>query len=245
MAGNQGNNRIIWEEWQLDFLKSNFSVMTAHELSISIGIKRTKVREMYYSLGLKKMELQFWTSQQIDFLTKNYQKKGDCELAEIFTKKWEKAKGWDKKHIEKKRRYLNLKRTPEEISTIRNRNIKNGRFALCPVHAWITRGGAAPEGTIRYWQDIPMIKINNRFLHWARYTWQLQNGKINSGKVVVFKDGDRNNLTIENLELITRKEHAHRNKTGFDLLPADLKTTIKLMNKLNKRIYEKQDKRFA
>jgi hypothetical protein len=52
------NTIIIWQPWQLQFLKDNFENMTAQQLSDAIGIKRTKVREMYYSFGLKKMDLQ-------------------------------------------------------------------------------------------------------------------------------------------------------------------------------------------
>ncbi|MFA6058926.1 MAG: hypothetical protein WC756_12060 [Taibaiella sp.] len=128
MAGNQGNNRIIWKQWQIDFLIENFSTMTAQQLSDSIGIKRTKVRMKYAELGLKKLDLEYWTDEQLDFLKSSYQTMGDVEIAEVLNERWPKNKQWTKNHIAKKRNYLKLKRSPEQQRIIiKNNSIKGGR----------------------------------------------------------------------------------------------------------------------
>lgn len=239
MAGNQGNNRIVWEKWQINYLKKNFNTMTAQQLADGIGLKRTLVRMKYSELGLKKMELEYWIPEQVTYLRKYYRRFGDSDLADRFNEKWHKDKGWSKKHIEKKRRYLGLKRTEVEKQFIKQRNVASGRFKLCTVHAWDKRG-RAPEGDIRFWKNqhnnpIPVIKIGNGFRHWNRYEWEKHHGKIPKGKCVVFK-GSYYDLTIDNLELISREEHARRNKTKYHNYPEDLKAVITLNNKFKKLI---------
>jgi hypothetical protein len=126
-------NKIQWTNDQLKFLKKNFYKLTNRKLADALGLKLTSVRTKCYELGLKRMELEYWTKEQVRFLRQNYKKIGDLELAEIFNQKWHKDKGWSKKHIEKKRRYLGLKRTEEEKNLIPIRTVRAGRFALCPV----------------------------------------------------------------------------------------------------------------
>lgn len=239
MAGNQGNNKIVWKAWQINYLKKHFHHMTAQQLADVLGVKRTVIRMKYYELGLKKMDLEYWTSEQITYLKKYYHRFGDTELAEKFNEKWHKDKGWTKKHIEKKRRYLGLKRTLEDKVRIKQRNVDIGAWKMCPIKAWDKRG-RAPEGEIRFWRQasgrpFPVIKIGNGFRHWNRYEWEKHHGKIRKGKVVVFKESPYN-LSIDNLQLITREEHALRNKTKYHNYPEDLQKQIKTINKLKKQI---------
>ena len=44
-----------------------------------------------------------------------------------------------------------------------------------------------------------------------RYVWSLQRGDIPRGMIIRFKDGDTLNCDIDNLEMITRREHLMRN----------------------------------
>lgn len=182
----------------------------------ALGLKLTLVRMKCYELGLKRMELEYWTVAQVKYLKSNYKKIGDKELAEIFNKRWHKAKGWTHKHIEKKRKYLKLKRTQKQIVAIRKRNVDNGRFAMCPVKAWKVRG-ITPDGTIRYWrkwnsQDtFPVIKVDGKFVHWGRWTWEQKYGSIPAGMNVVFKDGNQYNLKDDNLELLSNAQLSYRN----------------------------------
>jgi ligand-binding SRPBCC domain-containing protein len=242
------NTIIIWQPWQLQFLKDNFENMTAQQLSDAIGIKRTKVREMYYSFGLKKMDLQWWNNEQVEFLKLNYKTIGDTDIANEFSKRWAKEKGWTKKHIEKKRKQLVLKRTPEEISAIKKLNIANGCFAICPIKAWITRGGASAENTIRIWtvnkRKLPFIKINGSYIHWGRHKWIEQYGVIEKGYAVIYADGNPLNMQLSNLALVKREELSKRNLANYYDLPIELKRTIKKIKSLKKQItHAKQNER--
>lgn len=53
---------------------------------------------------------------------------------------------------------------------------------------------------------------NNKRVRRARYIFELKNGKIPTGFVIVHKDGNKGNDSIENLEAISRKENLIRNR---------------------------------
>ena len=163
------------------------------------------------------MELEYFSKTQINFLKSHYRKIGDSELAELFQRKWPKNKGWTKKHIEKKRKYLGLKRTKKEIEKIHDRNRIAGRFSQCPVRGWDKRG-RTPEGQIRYWKrkdrtEYPVIKTEAGFISWARWIWQSKLGPIPKGFNVVFADGNSHHLCIDNLILLSNAQLSRRNST--------------------------------
>lgn len=72
-----------------------------------------------------------------------------------------------------------------------------------------------------------------------RHIWEQANGKVPTGYIVVFKDRNPNNIVLDNLELISREENMLRNT--IHRFPAELKSTIRLVNKLKRTINEKQD----
>lgn len=210
-------NKYNWSRKQINFIKKNYSVMTNTEMADALGLKLYALRNKCISMGLKRMELEYWKKVQINFLLRKYKTIGDKEIAEIFERKWPKQKGWTKKHIEKKRKYLGLKRTKEELVAIKTRNKKRGCFALCAVHAWKSRG-VSPEGTVRYWKKFdqpdktfPVIRVKGGYVHWGVWAWQQAYRKIPKGKNVVFKDGNNRNLDINNLILVSNSELARRN----------------------------------
>jgi hypothetical protein len=200
-----------------NFIRENFEKYTNKELAAMLGFKLHFIRIKCHAMGLYRMELEYWTEEQVQFLEDNYQLIGDKELAEIFNSKWEKKKTWTFKHIEKKRLYLKLKRTKEQISAIHDRNVENGRFANCPVNRWLVHG-VFQEGDVRMWRIsagryVPFIKINNQFVHWARYTWEKEHGPVGPGINIIFKNDDPYSypLGIEVLEALTNEQLSRRN----------------------------------
>lgn len=71
------------------------------------------------------------------------------------------------------------------------------------------------------------------------WLWETKNGKVHKGFNVVFKDGNQLNCILENLECISNAELMQRNT--IHRFPAELKSTIRLVNKLKRTINEKQD----
>jgi hypothetical protein len=67
--------------------------------------------------------------------------------------------------------------------------------------------------------------------------WEEHHGPRPKGCLVVFKDRNRSNLTIENLELITRAENCQRN--SIHRYPPELKQAIRKLSKLKRAIEDK------
>lgn len=64
--------------------------------------------------------------------------------------------------------------------------------------------------------------------------WEQHNGPVPHGHCVIFKDGDKRNIAITNLDCITRIENMKRN--SIHNLPEELKDVLKLKGALNRRI---------
>lgn len=244
MAAIGKYGKINFDPNEIQFIQENFQKMTNEQIAAALGLKKTIVRTMAYSLGLKRMELEYWSSEQVAFLKKNYKKIGDVELAEIFENEWPKNKGWTKKHIEKKRRYLFLKRTPADLQRIHSRNKKSGRLAVANKKRWEVTG-SNEIGKIVIWKvnEYPMafIKTETGYVHYNRWLWKKNHGPIPEGYNVVRKDECPEIPTIEFLELITKDEHARRNQNKFLNLPSDVKEIISLKNKLIKTIKKNEN----
>lgn len=224
----------------ISFLKNNWKLKTNSELAEALGLKLTTTRTKLIELGLKRMEMQYWTPEQVYLLKRKYRTVGDVELAELFNATFKKNNGWTKKHIAKKRGYLKLHRTKNEEKAIRARNSKAGRYNTV-LKSWI--GRVAPVGEIRVQnianRKVTVIKQQNGFVHYPRHLYESQFGKIPKGYVVALKDGNGLNVESGNLELISRAELALRNRSKFLALPPELKELINLTHKLNKVIKSK------
>jgi len=241
MAGNQGNNKIQWQSWQVNYLQANHAHYTAQQLADAVGESRTITRNKLYSMGLRKMELQKWSVAQVEFLRANYENMGDTELSQLFAQKWQKEKGWSKKHIEKKRRQLGLTHTPEQLRKIKDNHIANGVYTRSLAKRW--QNGQAENGTLRQWgtvdSPIQMIKINGKWKSHARTLWQSHYGPIPPGQVVRIIDGNPNKVNIENLTLVTRAQNAVLNRRS------EISESRKIIKQLHKKItqHEQQTKR--
>jgi hypothetical protein len=74
--------------------------------------------------------------------------------------------------------------------------------------------------------------------------WEEANGALPKGFAVCFKNRDRKDTRLENLELVSRADLARRN--SMHNLPPELKKTIRALGSLKRRIKrEEQDRRSA
>jgi hypothetical protein len=79
--------------------------------------------------------------------------------------------------------------------------------------------------------------------------WERVNGPLPKGHCLWFKDGNRLNVDVANLELHTRAENMRRN--SIHNLPQPLAETIQLLGALNRQIrrrtkaHEEQNRRSA
>lgn len=236
-------NKVVFTVDQHQFLKDNWKSMTNRQLADALGMQLTRVRMELYSLGLKRMEMEYWTLEQVTFLQDNYQTIGDTELAEMFTERWPKNKGWDKRHMRKKRCYLNFHRTPEQIKQIFHRNKELGRFSECATNMWKTKGTANPDGTIVTWRTsagrkIQLIKVNRTYVHLNVHVWKQHHGEIPKGMKIIRIDGNPLNNSIENLKMVTSAELGKMNTQNRMKYPEEVREIDRLIRKLNKQILD-------
>lgn len=245
-VGNR--NRIILTPEDKKFIQENWNSKTNSELADALGLKLTKLRGFLREMGLKRMELEYWNEEQVQWLKWNYQYYGDVEIAEIFNQLYLKKKSWTLKHIEKKRMYLKLNRSKSELEQIQIRNTINGRFAICVKKRW-DKTGRMPFGSIFYWntgynnKPVLYIKTKDGYHMYYRYLWVKQKGSLNSDQLVVAKlDAPSNSLLdVSQLEVISRTEHAIRNNKARMEYPEDIRQVIKTYNKLKKQLKIKED----
>lgn len=108
-----------------------------------------------------------------------------------------------------------------------------------------------PVGSERIFEGYHQRKVTDtgypprdwKFIH--RLLWEEANGPIPSGHVVMFVDGDLENLSLSNLCLASRSEIARKN-TMWGRYPRELAETIQLAGVLKRKINgrtkrEKQD----
>jgi hypothetical protein len=84
---------------------------------------------------------------------------------------------------------------------------------------------------------------NSKWLELHRHIWEQANGPAPKGYNIVFKDNNRNNCILENLEIISNAELMQRNT--IHRLHPEIKATIRVITKLKKTIrnHEKQNDR--
>lgn len=73
-----------------------------------------------------------------------------------------------------------------------------------------------------------------------RHVWERCNGSIPAGYIVMFKDRDRSNCAIENLELISLADNMRRNTVHN--LPPELVQVIQLTGALKRKIRNREEK---
>lgn len=94
-----------------------------------------------------------------------------------------------------------------------------------------------PVGSERFDRDgYIMVKVADpskwKLKH--RYIWEKANGKIPKGCNIQFKDGNRRNVSLENLYMINRKDQMNQN--SIVRYPNEVRTAITRISKINKLI---------
>lgn len=167
-----------------------------------------------------------WTPEEDELLRLKFETVGDTKLAELFNQQFPKGYPWTKKHIEKRRGYLKLKRTPEQENRLRALNNQDGR----QLRMWDSRGDKMKDGEIREWKGRKYIKVNGRPTPYFRH---IANAK--PGEVVRTHEGG--------IRIIDKKENQALNAKLRAERPSELKQTIKALNELKNILYGKENRR--
>ena len=164
-----------------------------------------------------------YTKEQKEFLINNNYMKTAKELAEMFNKKFE----------------MNL--TPQNIKTFRGNHKLNsgltGRFEkgnMPPNHKNVGYERINVDGYVEIKVKEPNIfKLKHRIIYEQNY------GKIPKGHKVVFADGNKLNLDLNNLILVTDSEELIMNRNKLRYNDSNLTKTghliAKVIDKTNER----------
>ena len=91
--------------------------------------------------------------------------------------------------------------TPEQIARIRASQFAKG----------VKPHNIKPDGYERQYKDgYIYIKVNGRMVLKHRHVWETTHGAIPRGYNIMFRDGDRTNCDVSNLELVSRAEACRR-----------------------------------
>jgi hypothetical protein len=89
--------------------------------------------------------------------------------------------------------------------------------------------------------DTPNVPWTRNWVLEHRRVWEEANGPLPAGHALAFKNGDKADVRIENLECVTRRELLSRNT--IHRLPVELKKTIQLLGALKRQINKKEKAR--
>ena len=166
-------------------------------------------------MGLKRIKMEYWTDEQLWFLMDAYHTMGDLEIAIILEIVSPKEKPWTKNHIDKKRKYLKLYRTEDELLDIKKRHGEFGCYQRGSVKHWKDR--VSPVGTVKKWKNqktgkyFLVIKTESGFVHFVPWLYEQLHGPVPAGFKVRVRDGNPENVVPENLELVTEGDNARLN----------------------------------
>jgi hypothetical protein len=122
-------------------------------------------------------------------------------------------------------------------------------------HNWFQKGhtsnpneqfdGAISIRNDARWGQIQFIRIaKSKWIPLHQLIWQQAGGELKSGHVITFKDGNVNNVAIENLEQISRAELMRRNSiVNYGKEYQSLSLTIAGFNRKLKKYYQQHLKR--
>ena len=207
---------------EIEYINNLYSIITIKELFDKVNSWRTEenkfkfttFRMQLYEHNLTRYKKTKWSPAEVSYLKNNYQKIGDTELA-IELNKLFKNRKFTKKRVEKKRRYLKLKRTSEEVHQIRQEHIRKGNY---------TKGHNITAAARRYYdgkiverkicgRKYLYIKHDGKFIDYRRYIWELKKGTIPPKMKIFSKDNHpSNNLTIDNFYIALKSNKSINKK---------------------------------
>jgi hypothetical protein len=207
------------------------------------------------------MNRNFWTEQEIKFLTDNYPDIKTADIAAIMNRPigGVNGKAYDlglKKSFKHMKALLEIeaKKLAEagkqyqfkKGQVTHNKGQKMPKELYEKVKRTMFKPGHKP-GNIKKvgaeridYEGYTYVKLADA--DWVlkhRHIWEQVNGPVLANHVVIFKDNNMHNFDINNLQMISQKENMLRNT--IHQYPEQIQELIKLKNKLKKKINEKQN----
>jgi hypothetical protein len=122
-----------------------------------------------------------------------------------------------------------------------------GKKGYMGANATSFKKGQLPHNHKRLWTEriskdgyveisVPEVNPHTGFPQRYRmkhvWLWEVHNGPVPPGSIVVFRDGNKGNIALENLMLVTRAELLSMNLHGYQSTPDELKPAVLVLAKL-------------
>lgn len=252
------SNQKIWSEHEVDILKKEYPTCSSlRELADRMGRSVFSLLCKANSLGIIRKTIAVWTPDMDNILKENYPYKETSEVAKML--------GLTTKQIICRARRLKLHKSPEVFKGIR----ENGMFLKGHVpfnkgkkqHEFMSEEVIQKTIATRFKKgQIPVniknvgyervnvdgyveVKTEKGFVLKHRMIWVEHNGPIPKGYLVRFKNGNKQDIRIENLELVTCAQNMKDNT--IHNYPPEIKTAIRSIANIKRRIkkYEQTNNR--
>jgi hypothetical protein len=215
--------RRLWSESEVQILRRMYPSRPSAEIAIALRTTVARVYAKANAIGLKKTEERRRAS--------GFQKGSTVGAVFRFKKgqvpinKGVRRRGWHagrmkETQFKKGERSGIAARNWRPIGTIL---ADNEGYLRIKVREAVHGKEATGFGNVKVW---PL---------YGRYLWEQHKGPIPPKHVVIFKDGDRSNCVIENVELLPRADLARRNGM-WKRLPRELAEVIQLNGALKRKM---------
>ena len=246
----------IWSKEEVAILKKEYATCSSLKgLAFRFGCTVASVKIMATNLGLVRLGRLVWTEDMDAILRDNYPCKPTFEVAEIL--------GLTTKQVLCRAKRLGLHKNPDIIAGIR----ENGMFLKGHVpfnkgmkqHEYMSEEVIQKTTATRFKKgQIPVnikeigyerisvdgyveVKTEKGFVLKHRMIWEKHNGPIPKGHIVRFKNRNKLDIRIENLELVTCAQNMKDNT--IHNYPPEIKTAMRRISKLKRMVkkYEQTD----
>ena len=229
------------------------SITNVHSGLSSNGIAKPLVNRRFWSDDERKILSEMFADNYTETICKILNRTYRSVCSQSFLMGLKKSDAFMKMELEKQAQRL---KTSGEAYRYQKGNTPVNKGKKMPLDVYkkcketMFKKGQLPHNSYNYLDEVLrtdktgkqywMIKLpNERKLKPKHiWLWETKNGKVEKGFNVVFKDGNQLNCIVENLECISNAELMQRNT--IHRFPAELKSTIRLVNKLKRTINAKE-----
>lgn len=242
-----------WTNEQLAILDSEFPTANLDELAERLGKTRDAIKSKALVRKLKRsLGVRVWSPDKREQLIALYPDHTNLEIASILGSTESAVAGMAfKLNLKKSVKFLfdhsskgffpkghqpmnKGRKQTEYMSDTQIEKTKATRFRKGNIP-----GNHKPVGYERINRDgyiEAKIAEPNKFQQKHRLVWIEHNGNIPSGYNIQFKDGNRQNVSIENLYMISRSEQMKKENSLHARYPEDVQKLIQLKGALNRQI---------
>ena len=194
---------------QKSYIDQHYSNMSAAQIATHLGVNAGRIFSYAYQIGLFKSEA--YTAQK-----KQQQADRLCKLgaASRFKKG---HSSYNKGKPMSTQKYNKCKFTMFKPGQQPHNTKYNGHERICSKDGYI------------------LIRVaTGKYVHKHRHIYEQHHGPIPPGIAIAFKDGNKTDCHIDNLEAITRQQLAQRNT--ITRYPPELRSAMHALKKLNKAL---------